>query len=63
MTDKIGFYIVGAVYIAILFTLVRPNSKGPQIVQNIFSTFTDLVRGVAGQTYDSTSNTWSAGNG
>ena len=61
MTDAIGFYIVGAVYIAILFMLVRPSSKGPQIVQTISSTFADLVRGVAGQTYDINTNTWSTG--
>ena len=58
MKENLGIFFVGIIYIAILYTLVRPNSKGPQIIQTVFSTFTDLVRGVAGQTYDSTTGQW-----
>jgi hypothetical protein len=63
MTGSIAFIVVGTIYMAILYVLVRPESKGPQIIQSIFGTFSDVVRGVAGQTYDSSTNTWSTGNG
>jgi hypothetical protein len=59
MKDMIGFFIVAIVYIAILYVLVRPGSKGATAVQSIFTTFTDLVRGVTGQTYDSKTGKWS----
>jgi hypothetical protein len=61
MTDSISFYIVGVIYIAILFVLVRPSSKGPQLIATMSTAFADLVRGVAGQTYDINTNTWSTG--
>lgn len=63
MTDKIGFFITAIIYIAILYVLVRPNSKGAQAVANISSTLSDLVRGVMGQTYNPGTNKWSTGNG
>lgn len=55
------FFIIGIIYMAILYTLVKPSSKGPQILQNILGTFTDLVRGTTGETY--TNGQWSTGNG
>jgi hypothetical protein len=61
MTDKITFLIVGVIYMAILYSLVKPSSKGPQILGNILGTFTDLVRGTTGQTYSN--GQWSTGNG
>jgi hypothetical protein len=60
MTEKAGFFIVGILYLATLYVLVRPNSNGPTIINNLFSAFTDLVRGVSGQTFDSSTNTWKA---
>jgi hypothetical protein len=60
MRDKLGFFIVAILYLSTLYVLVRPNSKGPGIVNNLFSAFTDLVRGVSGQTFDSSNNTWKA---
>lgn len=61
MRENITFFIVGIIYLAILFALVRPGSTGATLVNNIFSAFTDLVRGVAGQTYDTSTGTWSTG--
>lgn len=63
MRDKIGFFIAAIIYVAIIYTLVRPGSTGTQVVLNISSALSDLVRGVAGQTYDSTTNKWSTASG
>jgi hypothetical protein len=63
MKDSITFFIVGILYLATLYTLVRPNSNGPTLVKNVLGTFSDLVRGVSGQTYNSQTNAWSTGNG
>jgi hypothetical protein len=60
MRDKLGFFIVAIIYMSTLYVLVRPNSKGPGIINNLFSAFTDLVRGVSGQTYDASSGKWKA---
>lgn len=59
MTDKIAYLIAAIIYVAILFTLVRPGSKGTQIIGNISTALADLVRGVAGQTYDAQTGKWS----
>jgi hypothetical protein len=63
MREQVGWFIVGIFYLAILYTLVRPGSKGPAIVQVMSATFADLIRGVAGQTYNPSTQQWSAGNG
>lgn len=60
MRDQIGVFLVGILYLAILYVLVRPSSKGPTIINNILGTFADLVRGVSGQTFDSSTNSWKA---
>jgi hypothetical protein len=62
MKDKVTLLVVAIVYIAIIYRLVRPNSKGPAIVQNIGSVLTDLVRGATGETYSQTTNKWSTGS-
>ena len=59
MKDNILFFIMAIVYLAILYALVRPNSKGPAIIKVVFDTFSDLVRGIAGETYNSSTKTWS----
>jgi hypothetical protein len=63
MKENIGIFIVAVIYLAILYTLVRPGSKGTQIVGSLSSALSDLVRGVAGQTYNSGTNKWSGPNG
>lgn len=60
MKDSIGFFAVGILYLAILYVLVRPNSNGPTLINNVLGTLSDLVRGVSGQTYDSSTQTWKA---
>jgi hypothetical protein len=58
--DNVTWFIAAIIYIAILYTLVRPGSKGTVIIGQIGSTLTDLVRGAAGETYNGTS--WSTGS-
>lgn len=41
---------IGSVYVAIIMMLVRPNSKGPAIINNLFNAMTDLVKGSTGFT-------------
>lgn len=60
MREYLGIFIIGAVYLGILYVLVRPGSTGATAIQQIFSVFTDLVRGVTGQTYDPESGKWSS---
>jgi hypothetical protein len=71
MRDQVGWFIAAIVYIAIIYTLVKPGSTGTQIVGQILGAFTDLVRGTSGQTFTATSGTnafgfsngnWSTGN-
>jgi hypothetical protein len=68
MMDKFTWFVVAVIYIAILYSLVRPGSKGTATVNQLFSLFTDLVRGAMGQTYTpgtgsdpDTSGKWSSG--
>lgn len=67
--DKFTWFIVAVIYTAILYSLVRPGSKGTTTVNQLFTLFSDLVRGAMGQTYtpgtgavpDQT-GTWSSGS-
>jgi hypothetical protein len=61
MKDRIFWFIAAVVYLSILFTLVRPNSKGPFLVGAVLGALTDLVKGAAGYSYNN--GTWSAPNG
>lgn len=63
MKATIGTFAAGILYLAIVYALVRPGSNGATVITSFLDTFTDLVRGVAGQTYNSSSGTWSSGNG
>lgn len=64
MTKESIFTLIAAIfYLAILYVLVRPGSKGPTLVNSIFSAFTDLVRGATGETYDSSTGKWVTGSG
>lgn len=60
MGDKITIVLVGVLYLSVLYVLVRPNSQGPTLVNTVLGTFADLVRGVSGQTYDSSTGKWKA---
>jgi hypothetical protein len=58
MKEKVSWFIAATIYIAILYTLVRPGSKGTVIIGSIGSVLTDLVRGSTGETYSD--GKWSA---
>jgi hypothetical protein len=60
MKDGIVYFIVGVLYLSTVYVLVRPNSNGPALVNNVLGTFADLVRGVSGETFDSSTNSWKA---
>lgn len=60
MMDKFTWVIVGVIYMAILYSLVRPGSKGTQTVNQLFALFTDMVRGATGETY--ANGKWTAGD-
>jgi hypothetical protein len=62
MGDKVSWFIAAVIYLAILYTLVRPGSKGTVIIGNIGTVLTDLVRGATGETYDNSTQKWSAGS-
>jgi hypothetical protein len=59
MRDKVGYFIAAIIYVAIIYTLVKPGSKGTAIVGSIGAALSDLVRGVAGQTYNASTGKWS----
>lgn len=61
MMDNVTFFILAIIYIAILYVLVRPGSKGPGIIGNITNALADLVRVVTGETFDSQTGKWKAG--
>jgi hypothetical protein len=50
--NKVGWFIAAIIYLAILYSLVRPGSNGPKIITTLFGTMTDLVRGTVGYTYN-----------
>jgi hypothetical protein len=60
MKDQIFTLVAAIFYLALLYVLVRPNSNGPEIIENLFSTFSDLVRGVTGYTFNKSTGTWEA---
>lgn len=60
--EKVSWTIAAIIYIAILYTLVRPGSQGTVVIGNIGTVLTDLVRGATGMTYDQSTGKWSAGS-
>lgn len=48
MTKDFGTFLVGAIYLAILFTLVRPGSQGPKLVTNVSAGLTNLIKAGTG---------------
>lgn len=52
MTKDLGTFLVGIVYLSILFVLVRPGSQGPTLVSNVSSGLQGLVTaGTGGGTW------------
>lgn len=48
MSQNIGTFLIGAVYLAVLFVLVRPGSQGPALVGNVAKGLTDLISAATG---------------
>jgi len=45
---KIGDFLIGIVFIAGIFVLVRPGSQGPKLVDSITSGTVNLVKAATG---------------
>lgn len=43
-----GVFLVGIVYLAVLFVLVRPGSQGPHLVSNVSSGLANLIKAATG---------------
>lgn len=48
MTKDFGTFLVGIVYLAVLFVLVRPGSKGPTLVKNVGDALSGLIKAATG---------------
>lgn len=48
MGKDFGAFLIGVVYLAILFTLVRPHSQGPVLVSNVSSGLANLIKAGTG---------------
>jgi hypothetical protein len=48
MSKDIGTFLIGIVYLAVLFVLVRPGSQGPTLVGNVTSGLVNLVNAGTG---------------
>lgn len=48
MANSFGTFLVGIIYLAVLFVLVRPNSQGPTLVKNVADGFSALVNAGTG---------------
>lgn len=48
MTGALGQFLVGIIFLAVVFVLVRPGSKGPQLVTNIADGLSNLVNAGTG---------------
>lgn len=48
MGNAFGTFLVGIIYLAALFVLVRPNSQGPKLVTNVADGLSNLVNAGTG---------------
>ncbi len=48
MTKDFGTFLIGIVYLAVLFVLVRPNSQGPVLVTNVSQGLAGLINAGTG---------------
>lgn len=48
MTNAFGTFLVGIIYLAVLFVLVRPGSQGPSLVTNVADGLSNLVNAGTG---------------
>ena len=48
MSKDIGAFLIGIVYLAVLFVLVRPGSQGPTLVNNVSNGLAGLIKAATG---------------
>jgi len=48
MAKDFGAFLIAVVYLAMLFVLVRPNSKGPTLVQNVAQGLASIINAGTG---------------
>lgn len=48
MGKDFGVFLVGIVYLAVLFVLVRPGSQGPSLVSNVANGLSGLISSATG---------------
>lgn len=48
MSKDIGAFLIGIIYLAVLFVLVRPGSQGPSLVTNVSNGLANLVKTATG---------------
>lgn len=48
MSKDFGTFLVGVVYLAVLFVLVRPGSQGPGFVTSVSDGLTNLINAGTG---------------
>lgn len=48
MSNAFGTFLVGIIYLAVLFVLVRPGSQGPTLVGNVSNGLSGLVNAGTG---------------
>lgn len=48
MSGAFGTFLVGIIYLAVLFVLVRPGSQGPTLVTNVADGLSNLVNSGTG---------------
>lgn len=48
MGKDVGTFLVGSVYLAVLFVMVRPQSQGPQLVSNVADGFSNILKAGTG---------------
>lgn len=52
MAKDLGAYLIGVVYLSMLFVMVRPGSQGPTLVTNVANGLTGLITaGTGGGTW------------
>lgn len=56
MSNSFGTFLVGIIYLAVLFVLVRPGSQGPTLITNVADGLSNLVNaGTGGGGWNATS--------
>ena len=48
MKETAGAFLIGVVYLAVLFVLVRPRSQGPTLVKNVADGLSGLIKAGTG---------------